>query len=152
MNATITRRFARYVALPAVSAGIIVGSALGMAGAANAGTVGRPPARPLLRVCTNTIARPPAVVVPGHRRHHHHVPSSTCRPANSQTALRWRPSPLDLRGGTLHLTRAECRGRTPTPAAGRSSAVPNPPSLTSLMLASRRAINPSDVNSQSSLP
>jgi hypothetical protein len=75
MNATITRRFARYVALPAVSAGIIAGSALGMAGAANAGTYPShdPTRRPGIVATPNTIARPPAVVVPGHRRHHHHV-------------------------------------------------------------------------------
>jgi hypothetical protein len=33
-----SRRFARYIALPAVSAGIIGGAALGLAGAANAAT------------------------------------------------------------------------------------------------------------------
>ena len=34
-NSTITRRFARYFALPIVSAGIIAGTALGLAGAAS---------------------------------------------------------------------------------------------------------------------
>ena len=35
---TITRTLARYIALPAVSAGILGGAALGLAGMANAGT------------------------------------------------------------------------------------------------------------------
>ena len=35
-NTTITRRMARYIALPIMSAGIIGGAALGMAGMANA--------------------------------------------------------------------------------------------------------------------
>jgi hypothetical protein len=38
MPATITHRFRRYIALPAVSAGVIGGAALGMAGMANAST------------------------------------------------------------------------------------------------------------------
>ena len=41
MSTTI-KRFARYIALPAVSAGIIAGAALGLAGAANAGTYSAP--------------------------------------------------------------------------------------------------------------
>ncbi len=43
MNTTI-ERFARYIALPAVSAGIIGGAALGLAGAANAATYSAPSA------------------------------------------------------------------------------------------------------------
>jgi hypothetical protein len=39
---TITRTFARYFALPIVSAGIIGGAALGMAGMANAATQTQP--------------------------------------------------------------------------------------------------------------
>ena len=38
MNTTIARRIGRYVALPVVSAGIIGGAALGLAGMANAAT------------------------------------------------------------------------------------------------------------------
>ena len=38
LTATISHRFPRYIALPAVSAGIIGGAALGMAGMANAST------------------------------------------------------------------------------------------------------------------
>ena len=42
MTTTITRTFARYIALPIVSAGIIGGAALGMAGMANAATRPQP--------------------------------------------------------------------------------------------------------------
>jgi hypothetical protein len=42
MNTNITRTFARYFALPIVSAGIIGGAALGMAGMANAATQTQP--------------------------------------------------------------------------------------------------------------
>jgi hypothetical protein len=38
MNTNIARTFARYIALPIASAGIIGGAALGMAGMANAAT------------------------------------------------------------------------------------------------------------------
>jgi hypothetical protein len=38
MNTNIARSFARYIALPIVSAGIIGGAAVGMAGMANAAT------------------------------------------------------------------------------------------------------------------
>jgi hypothetical protein len=38
MTASTTRRFARYIALPTVSAGILGGAALGLAGIANART------------------------------------------------------------------------------------------------------------------
>jgi hypothetical protein len=69
---TTTRRLARYVALPAVSAGILAGAALGLAGMANAGTYSyTPEPRPGIVATPNTIARPPIVVVPGHRWHNH---------------------------------------------------------------------------------
>ena len=42
MTTNITRTFARYFALPIVSAGIIGGAALGMAGTANAATQTQP--------------------------------------------------------------------------------------------------------------
>ena len=42
MTTNITRTFARYFALPIVSAGIIGGAALGMAGMANAATPTHP--------------------------------------------------------------------------------------------------------------
>jgi len=41
-NNTITHRIARYIALPIMSAGIIGGAALGMAGMANAATSTQP--------------------------------------------------------------------------------------------------------------
>jgi hypothetical protein len=70
---TITRSFARYVALPVVSAGILGGATLGLAGMANAGTYSyEPTPRPGIVATPNTIARPPIVVVPGHRWHNHH--------------------------------------------------------------------------------
>jgi hypothetical protein len=67
----MTTRFARYFALPIVSAGIIGGAALGLAGAANAGTYPThdPSPRPGIVATPNTIARPPVVVIPGHRWH-----------------------------------------------------------------------------------
>jgi hypothetical protein len=69
----ITRSFARYIALPAVSAGILGGVALGLAGMANAGTYSyEPTPRPGIVATPNTIARPPVVVIPGHRWHHDH--------------------------------------------------------------------------------
>lgn len=67
MNST---RFARYIALPAVSAGILGGAALGLAGMANAGTYSyEPTPRPGIVATPNTIARPPVVVIPRHRHH-----------------------------------------------------------------------------------
>ncbi|PXX05116.1 hypothetical protein [Mycolicibacterium moriokaense] len=72
-NTTITRRFARYIALPAVSAGIIGGAAIGLAGTANAGTYSyEPTPRPGIVATPNTIARPPIVVMPGGQWHRHH--------------------------------------------------------------------------------
>jgi hypothetical protein len=71
MANTITHSFARYIALPAVSAGILGGAALGMAGLADAGTYSyEPTPRPGIVATPNTIARPPVVVRPGHRWHH----------------------------------------------------------------------------------
>jgi len=69
--ATIASNFARYIALPAVSAGILGGAALGLAGMASAGTYSyEPTPRPGIVATPNTIARPPVVVLPGHRWHH----------------------------------------------------------------------------------
>jgi hypothetical protein len=65
-----TNRFARYIALPAVSAAILGGAALGLAGMANAGTYSyQPTPRPGIVATPNTIARPPVLVYPGHRWH-----------------------------------------------------------------------------------
>lgn len=69
---TTTRRLARYIALPAVSAGILAGAALGLAGIANAGTYSyQPTPRPGMVATPNTIARASVVVMPGHRWHNH---------------------------------------------------------------------------------
>jgi hypothetical protein len=67
---TTTRRFARYIALPAISAGILGGAALGLAGMANAGTYSyQPTPRPGIVATPNTIATPPVIVIPRHRSH-----------------------------------------------------------------------------------
>jgi hypothetical protein len=71
MTTTITRSFARYIALPAVSAGILGGAALGLAGMASAGTYSyQPTPRPGIVATPNTVARPPVVVIPRHRSHY----------------------------------------------------------------------------------
>ncbi|MBE1550869.1 hypothetical protein GGC64_004909 [Mycobacterium sp. OAS707] len=68
---SINRSFARYIALPAISAGILGTAALGLAGMANAGTYSYDPTpRPGIVATPNTIARPPIVVIPRHRWHH----------------------------------------------------------------------------------
>ena len=68
MNTTIARR----IALPVISAGILGGAALGLAGIAGAGTYSyQPTPRPGIVATPNTVARPPVVVLPGHRWHHH---------------------------------------------------------------------------------
>jgi len=70
---TNARGFARYIALPAVTAGILAGAAFGMAGTANAGTYSyQPSPRPGLVATPNTVARPPVVVLPGAQWHRHH--------------------------------------------------------------------------------
>jgi len=67
MSTTI-KRFARYIALPAVSAGIIAGAALGLAGAANAGTYSAP--SPSIVATPDVHAHPAPNAVPGHNWHH----------------------------------------------------------------------------------
>ncbi len=67
MSTTI-KRFARYIALPAVSAGIIAGAALGLAGAANAGTYSAP--SPSIVATPDAHAHPAPNAVPGHNWHH----------------------------------------------------------------------------------
>lgn len=58
---TITTRIARCIALPAVSAGILGGAALGLAGMANAGTYPThdPSPRPGIVATPNTTNHPP---------------------------------------------------------------------------------------------
>ena len=58
--------FARFIALPAVSAGIIAG-ALGLAGAANAATYDAP--SPSIVATPNVKAHPAPDAVPGHHWH-----------------------------------------------------------------------------------
>jgi hypothetical protein len=71
MTTTTTSRFTRYIALPVVSAAILGAGALGLAGMANAGTYSyEPTPRPGIVATPNTVARPPVVVIPGHRHHH----------------------------------------------------------------------------------
>jgi hypothetical protein len=70
---TNTRRFARYFALPIVSAGIIGGAALGLAGTASAAdTDVRPPS---IVATPNVKAHPAPDALPGWRWHHgiHHL-------------------------------------------------------------------------------
>jgi hypothetical protein len=63
-----TRRFVRLVALPVVSAGVLGGAALGLAGMANAGTYSyQPTPRPGIVATPSTIAHPPVIVIPRHR-------------------------------------------------------------------------------------
>jgi hypothetical protein len=70
---TVASTFTRYIAMAAVSAGILGGAALGLAGTASAGTYSyEPTPRPGIVATPNTIARPPVVVMPGHRWHHQH--------------------------------------------------------------------------------
>lgn len=72
---TTTRRFARYIALPAISAGILGGAALGLAGMASAGTYPThdPSPRPGIVATPNVKAQPPVLVYPGHRWHRDHI-------------------------------------------------------------------------------
>jgi len=69
MNTNTNRRFARYFALPIVSAGIIGGAALGLAGAANSATTDdvRPPA---IVATPDVKAHPAPEAMPGWRWHH----------------------------------------------------------------------------------
>src|SRR3981189_1565119 len=66
---TITRTFTRYFALPIVSAGIIGGAALGMAGMANAATPTEP-SGPGHSSAPSFQAHPAPEAVPGWHGHH----------------------------------------------------------------------------------
>jgi hypothetical protein len=66
MNTTIARSFTRYFAVPIVSAGIIGGAAIGLAGAANASTVTQPNPRPGI-VATPNIHSEPVTRFPSKR-------------------------------------------------------------------------------------
>jgi hypothetical protein len=69
MTTTITRSFARYIALPIVSAGIIGGAALGMAGMANAATQTQPTG-PGYSYAPSVKAHPAPEAQPGWHGHH----------------------------------------------------------------------------------
>nr|WP_090346386.1 hypothetical protein [Mycolicibacterium malmesburyense]CRL78968.1 hypothetical protein CPGR_05064 [Mycolicibacterium malmesburyense] len=70
MNANNTRRFARFVALPVLSAGILAG-ALGFAGAASAGTYSQDPTpRPGIVATPNIHAPSVQSGTHGHRIDH----------------------------------------------------------------------------------
>jgi hypothetical protein len=77
MSTTINR-FARYIALPAVSAGIVGAAALGMAGAANAATYSTP--SPSIVATPDVHAHPAPNAVPGHNWHHGMWKLSTLEP------------------------------------------------------------------------
>lgn len=71
MNATIARNFTRYIALPVISAGVIGGAALGLAGMANAATTITDHSTGSAIVATPAIhARPAPSALPGWRHHH----------------------------------------------------------------------------------
>jgi hypothetical protein len=72
MTTTITRSFVRYLAIPAVSAGILGGAALGLAGMANAGTYPThdPSPRPGIVATPTVKAKPPIVIHRGKHRGH----------------------------------------------------------------------------------
>src|SRR5262245_34583542 len=70
MYTNSTRRFARYIALPIVSAGIIGGAALGMAGMTNAATSGVSDPQPGIVATPHVKAHPAPNAVPGRHGHH----------------------------------------------------------------------------------
>jgi hypothetical protein len=80
-NNTVTARIARYIALPVVSAGIIAGAALGMAGMANAAARTEPTgpgytagpgyaAGPGYDYAPTVTAQPAPEALPGWQGHH----------------------------------------------------------------------------------
>jgi len=66
---TFARTFARYIALPAVSAGIIGGAALGMAGMANAATSVASDPKPGIVAVPTVKAKPAPEAQPGWHGH-----------------------------------------------------------------------------------
>jgi hypothetical protein len=72
---TFARTFARYIALPAVSAGIIGGAALGMASMANAATSVASDPKPGIVAVPTVKAKPAPEAQPGWHWHHgvHHL-------------------------------------------------------------------------------
>ena len=74
MNVNIARGIGRYVALPVVSAGILCGAALGLAGMANAGTYPShdPSPRPGIVAKPDVKAHPAPRAYPGGWWERHH--------------------------------------------------------------------------------
>ena len=73
MSTTIARSFARYIALPVVSAGILGGAALGLAGMANATTtVTQNGPNASIFTSPDTYAKPAPNAIPGWHHHHGH--------------------------------------------------------------------------------
>ncbi|MGV0714439.1 hypothetical protein ABQE93_03430 [Mycolicibacterium sp. XJ662] len=70
MTTNINRRFARYIAVPTLAAGILGGAALGMAGMANAGTYSQDQAPQPSMVATPTVKAPPVWSHYGKRGEH----------------------------------------------------------------------------------
>jgi hypothetical protein len=67
---TIARNFARYCALPAVTAGMIGAAALGLAGMANATATGQAPTGPGYSYSPDTYAKPAPSAIPGWHNNH----------------------------------------------------------------------------------
>ena len=71
MNTNIARSLARFIALPIVSAGVLGGAALGLAGMANAATVTTETSTGSAIVASpDTYAKPAPNALPGWRHHH----------------------------------------------------------------------------------
>jgi hypothetical protein len=71
MTTNIARSFARYIALPVVSAGILGGAALGLAGMANATTtVTQNGPNASIVTSPDTYAKPAPNAIPGWYYHH----------------------------------------------------------------------------------
>lgn len=69
---TMAGRIGRFVALPILSAGIIGGAAVGLAGAANAAAVVTPAPSPAIVAVPQTTAEPATDATPGWWWHRHH--------------------------------------------------------------------------------
>jgi hypothetical protein len=71
MTTNIARSIARFIALPIVSAGVLGGAALGLAGTANAATVTTETSTGSAIVASpDTYAKPAPNALPGWRHHH----------------------------------------------------------------------------------
>ncbi len=103
MNTNIARTFARYIALPVVSAGVIGGAALGLAGMANAATVTTETSTGSAIVSSpDTYAKPAPSALPGWRHHHGARPPRHVQPVSPQlnsSTLQQRPSPAAVNSG-----------------------------------------------------